>query len=322
MPDARFVRETNRYLVTPVGAVSAGELRQLPDGRAGYYNSSSPASSGTSIYYDPAPVTVAVPKTTGISLLAGGRVYWDYSAGTATYKKVNDQDFYAGRAVVDAASADGEVFIALNIDPPYDYDLASDPFVSSLTGTVAVAGCNIFRRGGAHNFVLSSTSEVQKLDALGRDGFATAANAIVEMAFCVPNDGAGSNTDVSLGIASATHATDADAIAQHLFVHLDGNATAIKLQSKDGSTTVTATDTTTTYTEGATNLLRKEVWFDMRNPADVQCYVDGSLVLAATVFDVSAGASTWFLLAHVEKSSSADVYEISVDWLRARLGKQ
>jgi hypothetical protein len=152
-------------------------------------------------------------------------------------------------------------------------------------------------------------------------GFVTIANAIVELVFSVPNDGAGTVVDVNMGIASATHATDADSIAQYLFMHLDANNTAIRFQSKDGTTTVASTDSLITYTEGSAVANLVYVWFDMRNPADVQVYVNGSLVLGATVFDVSAFAGPWFLLAHIEKTSAADVYEFDLHRLRARIGE-
>ncbi len=124
--------------------------------------------------------------------------------------------------------------------------------------------------------------------------------------------------DVNVGVASATNATDGDGIAQHLFMHLDANATPILFQSKDGTTTVNATNSTVVYAEGTAF----EVWMDMRNPADVQIYVNGALVLDATAFDVGNAASVWYLLAHVEKTSAADTYELEIDWLRARIAEQ
>jgi hypothetical protein len=60
----------------------------------------------------------------------------------------------------------------------------------------------------------------------------------------------------------------------------------------------------------------------MRNPADVQIYIDGVLVLGATVFNVNAATGPLFLLVHVEKTSSTDTYKLAVDWLRARFSEQ
>jgi len=85
---------------------------------------------------------------------------------------------------------------------------------------------------------------------------------------------------------------------------------------------VAITDSTTDYVEGATLAVRKEVWFDMRNPADVQVYVDGVNVLPASVFNVNAAAGEWKLLLHVEKTASTDTYEFDLDWLRVRTSEQ
>ncbi len=61
---------------------------------------------------------------------------------------------------------------------------------------------------------------------------------------------------------------------------------------------------------------------DMRDPTDVQIYIDGVLVLGATVFNVNVAVGPWFLLAHVEKTASTDTYELAVDKLRAWTSEQ
>ncbi len=321
MADSSFVREASPVLVTLAATALVGEVRQGADGRAEYLVGGNSASSGDQRSYSQEG-QIAVTKTSGMVFLDGGPVYWDRSARAAHYKQVDDQDFYLGTCVGDAASADTSCTVNFNVRPTYKVDLVRDPYITSPTGTLALGGLGLTRNGGALNFVLSSTNEAQKLDALSKDGFANGANGIIEMAFNVINDGAGTVVDFSLGIANATHATDADSITRHLLIHLDANATAIKLQSKDGTTTVTATDTTKVYVEGVGNTNRVEVWFDMRNPADVQCYVNGVLVLPATVFDVSAMVATWYLLAHVEKTLSTDTYQIDVEWARVRTAEQ
>lgn len=264
-----------------------------------------------------------IAKTSGIQILKGGRVYWDHSAGTATFRRVNDRDFYLGRAQEDAASTAATVRVLLNEDPPYDIDLLRDGYATVPVGTQALGGfLPPQNRGGALHFVLSSTNEAQKVDALSVDGFAEEANAIVEYVFRVPSDGAGTVVDVSIGVANDTHATDADSITESVFIHLNANSTTIYAESDDGTTEVAATDTTTTYTEGSAVANRKEVWFDFRDPADVQIYVDGVNVLPATTFDIDAATGPWKLLVHVEKTSSTDTYELAIDRAVARYAEQ
>lgn len=256
-----------------------------------------------------------MPKAADFVALAGNRAYWNPTAGNVTWRRGK---YYLGRFGADAAYAATTCEVNLNVDPPYDLDIARDPFITAMVGTQALGGLALNRRGGCHNAVLSSLSEAQKVDALSKTYFETGDNAIVEFGWAVVNDGAGSSPDLSVGVASGTHATDADSIAQHLLMHLDGNSTTIKFQSKDGTTTVAATDSTKTYTEGAMN--RKECWFDLRDPTAAKVYVDG--VLIATTHNVSAAASPWYLLFHLEKTSSADIYEFDLEWLRARTAKQ
>lgn len=329
MPEATFVRDWDQTRLTLLASLGAGELIQLPNGKVGYTDGAVGYSTGDKPILISSGV-VSVPKTNGIVLLDGGPCYWDHSANALHYKAVSDRDFFAGSIVGDYGSSDTFAYVNLNDRPQYLIDLtrgwSEDAFDTTLVGTVAVSGCNIFRRGSSHRFVHSSTNEAQKMDLLSVNGFDPGSQWVVEGAFRVISDGAGTAVDVNLGIASATHATDADSIAEHLFLHLDANATPINLQSKDGTTTVAATDTTTDYTESATLANRVEFWMDGRTrsggTADIQCYVNGALVLGATTFRLDNAVGPLFLLAHVEKTAAADTYELALDWLRVRIMQQ
>lgn len=322
LSDAVYVRNFDEWRQTADTAISVREVWQLSDGRAAVYAANVTGASGEKADFK----TVnhfTMPKASGFVALSGGRAYWDHSANTVSYRKVADRDFYLGRFVGDAASGDASCVVNLNADPPYDVDLARDAFKSILAGTPAAGGFGYpVRLGGAMVLELTATNEAQKVDALSVDGWAPNANWIAEFLIRVNSDGAGATPDFNVGIASATHATDADSIAEHLLAHLDGNAVDIKLQSKDGSTTVAATDTTIDYTEGSDKGQQFEVWFDARNPADVQCYVNGSLVLGSTAFNLAAAVGPLFLLAHLEKTASTDVYKVAVDAARVRFMEQ
>jgi hypothetical protein len=318
--EARNARGDGKERVLLEASLNPYAVAQMPSGRAGYYDSRLAASSGDYVEFTTAG-EAGVTKASGFVAIKGNRAYWDHSAGNVTYKPVADRDFYLGRFADDATSGATECRVLLNEDPKYDRDIF-DGHTTAIVGTQALGGLALLQRGKTLYGVLSSTSEAQKVDALGVDPWAAGlANAVVEMAFRVPNDGAGTNTDVSVGIASGTHATDASSIAQRLFMHLDGNSTNISFESADGTTTVAITDSTADYTEGAEATSRVEVWFDCRNPAAVLVYVNGSRVLTGTTFDVSAAASAWKLLFHLEKTSSADVYEFALDWLRAHFAE-
>lgn len=318
MPDAREVRDFDKQRITLASSVSVGDVWQMPDGRAAYFNQTVAGSSGERKDFTTEGV-VTVTKTNGIALLSGGRVYWDHSANSATYKPANDRDFYIGTAAIDAAAGDLTVEVNLNAEQSNVIDFQREAFDTVLVGTQAVGGFGEPKiRGGARKFAITATNEAQKVDMLSQFGFDKTANAIVELIFNVRDDGSGTAVDASMGVANDTHASDADTITESLFVHLDANDVNIYAESDDGTTEVAATDTTIDYTAGTP----VEVWFDLRDIADIQIYVNGALVLGATTFTLNAATGPLKLLLHFEKSSSTDTYEIDVNRFHARLSEQ
>lgn len=321
MSEARSVRDfgTKRILLT--GTLGAYEVWQMPTGEAGFYDNAVGKAAGQYATFKTRDDCV-LSKATGFVALKGGRAYWDHSANNVTYKRVNDKDFYVGRFAEDAISAADECVVDLNADPPYDIDIARDAFLSVPVGTQAVGAFGYPKRvGGAHILELTATSEAQKIDMLSVDGFDLDANAIVEAIFCITNDGSNATQDFTIGVASGTHASNFQTIASFVAVSTVGASTAINAQSDDNSTDVDPEDTTLTYSEGSAVANRVTVWFDFRDPADVQIYVDGVLVNAATVF--TAGTSgTHFLIAHLEKTTGTDVYAVRVDALRCWTAEQ
>jgi predicted RecA/RadA family phage recombinase len=295
-----------------------GDIVQVKDGRAGIVLAD--VTSGNDVGVE---VTIGavykIAKTASVVYLKGGRAYYDVSATKTHFKKVNDVDFYLGRFSKDAASSDTYSYVALNVDPPYDIDMNRDAMLTTVVGTQAIGGLADPRvLGGSRAIKITATSEAQKVDILSVDGFAVGANAIVEFALRFPNGGSASASDFNVGVASGTHASDADSISQYIFLHVDGGSANINFQSKDGTTTVASTDSTLDFTAGTALANRNEVWMDMRDPTDVQIYVDGVLVLGSTVFAASAFAGPWFLLAHAEKSTGTETGDMTVDWLKAR----
>lgn len=319
MAEAAVAGTGERITIVAQAGINLGQVIQLKDGRAAYA-----VADITTGNRGEMQVTglARISKSSGMTFLDGGNVYWDHSANAAHYKTVDDRDFFVGVAVGDWA--DGEAFmdVALNVHPEYLIDIMRDGYRSTPVGTQALGGLSIKRNGGCLNFVLSSTNEAQKLDALSVAGFSKDANAIVEIIFAVPNDGAGTVVDVSLGVANGTDSANADLIAESVFVHLDANNTNINLESDDGTTEVAATDSTYDYTEGSGTSNLAQVWMDFRNPADVQIYVNGVLALPATVFNVNAATGPFKLLAHIEKTASTDAYELDLHALRVRIAEQ
>ena len=319
MSDATMLRSRHDRRATAIAVIAAGEIQQLPGGSAGVRTGLNAAAAGDAANFTTTG-QFTVTKGTGFNFLDGGRVYWDHSANCASYKKVNDRDFYLGRAVGDAALNDTTAVVNLNVDPPYDIDVLRDAALSVATGTSAAGGFGLPRvYGGARGLVLTGTSEVQPVDILSVDRFAVGANAIVEAIVRLGTNGSTSDVDFNIGVANGTSTTDADAITESVFVHIDGGALDLFAESDDGTTEVNATDTTVNVTAGSAVSDRFEVWFDLRDPADVQIYVNGVNVLPSTVFNIAAAVGPLGILAHLEKATgTATAGPIFIDRLCAR----
>jgi predicted RecA/RadA family phage recombinase len=318
--DASRVKLTSHQTITVAVAAQAYEIRQLSDGRAGVLDQSVGAAPAESAEFATSGQYV-VTKASGIVILDGGRVYWDHSANQATYFRSNDRDFYIGRAVGDAATGDTTVTVNLNVDARDDLDIASDPFDTVIVGTQALGGLGLYRRGSAHQMILSSVNEAQKVDMLSTDGFSPNANAIVDIALRVVS-ATGTAPDFNIGIANGTNATDADNITESVFIHLDAGSTLVRAESDDGTTEIASSSTGINYTAGAGLGARYEAWIDCRDPANVKIYVNGTQVLTGSTFKIDAAAGPLRLLAHLEKTASTDTAEVIVDWLRARFMEQ
>ena len=286
---------------TPATAVSAGQVLQLPDGRAAVAPRDIAASELGAVT---AEGLVRLAKTANIVILAGGRVYWDASANTATFRTVNDKDFYCGVAAADSASSTTYVDVYLNEVQRNTIDALNGPSLSVATGTAAAGGFGLPQcYGGAKALTLTATNEVQCVDILSVDRVAIASNPILEAQVRLGTNGSGSTTDFNIGFANGTSASDADAVTEHVLFHIDGGALDLYAQSKDGTTTVAAADTTVNVTAGSAVSNRFECWIDARDPADVKLYVDGVRVLSGSTFKLDAGTGPIGALAHLEKST-------------------
>lgn len=303
MADADPFRPANDVRLTAAAAVGVGEVWQLPGGRAGVYWPGQAAASGDRAVFS-GTGQYTCPKAAGVNLLDGGRAFWDRSARVVTFRKVNDRDFLLGQVAGDAAADDATCVVNVNVPPRPTIDLLRDGALSVPTGTQAVGGFGLPATvGGVPGLLLTATNEAQCIDLLSVDRVAVAANPIVEFVVRVAANGSTNAVDLNFGLANGTSATDADAITEHVLFHLDGGALDVRAQSKDGTTTVAATDTTVDFTTGTAVANRFELWIDARDPANVKLYVDAVRVLSATTFRLDNAAGPLGLLAHLEKTA-------------------
>lgn len=301
-------------------AITAGEVTQLADGRAGVPSSDIAAAVLGAMVTEGIFI---VAKTANIYFIDGAPVYWDHSANAAYFKSVSDRDFFIGTAVGDAAAAATTMKVDLNVAPVYKIDLARDPYLTAPVGTQALGGfLPPAREGGAIAFKLTATSEAQKADALSVERLAPGSNMIVEGAFRMPNGGSGSASDFSIGLANATHATDADSITDSIFLHMDGGSTAIKAECDDGTNETAATDTTLTFTAGTAMSNQVHFAIDCRDLSSIKFYINGARVLSGTTFSVAAMTNALGLLVHLEKTTGTETADMTIDYLRVRTAQK
>lgn len=295
---------------TADGTYSAGDVVQVPDGRAGVVMADCVLNDLVGVDVTRGKI-VEVPKTTSMVVLIGSRLFWDHSANKAHLLHRNDRDFYLGCAQEDKAAAATTVRVALNTEPVYtvalEHGFASAP--------VSTAGWpRMFGTGKGVNLIFDLTAEAQKLDALSLRGAAPGGIQIVDILVCVNTNGDAATADLNVGLANGTHASDADSITESLFVHIDGGSTNIALESDDGMTEVAATDSTVDFVAGTPFLVQ----FDLRDLADIQAYIDGVNVLPSSVFKLDAAAGPLKVLAHFEKDANDTPGNVSVLELGAR----
>jgi hypothetical protein len=326
MSDATFSRNSEPYQMgLTTQAYALQQLLHLRNQMAGYVNPSlnigAPGSGANAVFFTQQGQVVTLTKPNTIQFLDGGQVYWDPANNQTNFKRaLNSKQFFCGVAIGDAPLSATSMSVQLNNWPAplfYDLDLGRDEIVPPvIIGTAAYPTMGYFRHGGGHTMILAATNEAEKVDALGVDSFpATGARPIIEMSIDVQSVGSGASPKFNIGVASGTNATDITSAANYVLCNINGNSTAIKFQSKDGtSATISTTDSTKTLTAGTPF----EIWLDMRNPASVGVYVEGVQVLTSTVFNVSAAASAWKLIAHLVKTATTDTFSTVVRWLRMR----
>jgi len=304
--------------VVITAAASSGDVIELPDGRAGVVQGADASDTAHSAG-DTVSVATAgrwrMLKTSSIVILPGGRVKWDHSAETATVPPIaDDEDFYCGRAIDDAAASDDTVDVQLNAPGSPIISLKESAFdhVPVLTSGTPVGSM----QGGAYRAAFSADAEAQKLDLLSYRSFPISSDWIFEATVEVVTNCDADVGDLNVGVANGTHASDADSIAEAVFAHFDMGADLnIDAESDDGTTEVAATDTTKDWAVGTP----VHIVIDGRDETDIQIYINGVLVLGATTFTLADGTGPLKALFHLEKSSNDSAGVVLLHDMEVRL---
>lgn len=305
MADALMNKDHTTTNQTLAAAVAAGDIWQLPDGRAGVFPttlaSGALGAAQTEGHYE-------VTKAINLVWIKGAPIWWDHSANAATPNEPvgsSDRDFFLGTAVEDVAAATTTGVVNLNVQPSYIIDSTRDNgdsvIVKTVVGSTTVEVPQIFNQGGMLYMQFGTTAEAQKVDWLSDRGFAVGSNWICEILFELVTAADAAAVDVNVGVASATNATDFDAIAELAAFHLDGDDLVIDAQSDDGTTDTAITTTTVSIVVGTPIRFT----LDGRSMANVKYYIDGAEVNAATsgMGDLTLAAGPLKAIIHAEKTS-------------------
>lgn len=293
--------------LTAAAAVTSGEVWQMPSGRAAVYKGQNAAASGDLTAWAEEGKFLVV-KTTSQVWIKGAPIWWDHSANAATCVEpltTGDRDFYLGTAVEDVVAATATGLVDLNKRPSYIIDSAVDNgdtvIVKTVVGSTTVEVPNVVQRGGMLAMNFGTTAEAQKVDWLSSRSFALASNWICEILLELVTAADNAAVDVNVGVASATHATDFDSIAELAAFHLDGDDLNIDVQSDDGTTDVAITDSTTDIVAGTPIQLT----LDGRDTDNVKFYINGAETNAATtdLGKLTAASGPLFAIIHAEKTS-------------------
>ncbi len=317
MAEAVYRHEGCSIDITPSAAITAGEVIQLPDGRAAFAPAAIAASAMGSVTVSG---VVRLAKTASVVILDGGEVRWDHSANTATFPVyTDDDDFPVGVAIGDSASATTTVDVALNVRSHGIVGIDRGGFDNI---PVLTSGTPYGKQIGNALFAgFSATAEAQKEDFVSTRSFRVASEWIFEAVVTVTTNCDADVGDLSVGVANATHASDADSITESALFHYDMGADLnLDAESDDGTTEVAATDTTIDWAVGTP----KHLVIDGRDSTDCLYYVDGVEVLngTANLGDIQLATGPLKAMVHLEKSSNDSAGEIRVDKLEVRIAPE
>ncbi len=296
---------------TPVAAITGGEVLQLADGRAAVIPVDLAASEQGGAQTEG---VYKVTKTTTQVWIAGMPIFWDHSANSATcLTPTGDRDFYLGTATVDVASTTLVGYVNLNVKGEYIIDLRKGSWTSEATLGLGVTPLV----GGGVQLAFDNTSEAAQAAIISERSFPTASKWILEGRMAIFDIGAAA-LDIDVGVASGSHATDFQTIANFASVHLDGNALSILVQSDDSDVDVAPQDTTYDAVD--------DVYFDFvidgRTLATIKVYINGVLDAGATAKVLTTAAGPLFAIAHMEKTTDTSTADVRIDQLRVRIAEQ
>lgn len=296
---------------TATAAMVPGQVVQCPDGRCGIVMGNVNVAIGD-VFGVRVDGIATMAKTTSVVLLAGSEVDWVKSTGKVSYHGAGD--FIVGTVVEDAAAAATTVRVALNNRIRPIADLFGTDWTVEATNGLGVEFTSVH---GEARLAFDAVSEAAQAALLSNTSVAVAALPMLDALVAIYDIGAAA-VDFSIGIANASHATDADAITESVFVHFDAADLTAFVESDDGTTEVAATGSTIDVVDDTYFLVQ----IDARDLTDVKVYINGvdATALASVTCKINAATGPMKALLHVEKTSDAATADMRCKYLKLRTG--
>lgn len=312
MAEALFYQEGESIDFTPVSAVVGGEVLQAPDGRAAVASTAIAAGVPGSLQVKG---VFKMLKTANEIYVPGQRLYWDASASKVTaVPPITAADFFVGCAADDATASATFAEVVLNTDWEGSIDQRKSTF--AVASTLTAGDPRVAQVGAGARFVLDATSEAQMISALSHKAVSLDSDWIF-LAEVVIDAAAGSATDISIGVADGSHASDFQSVATFCTIHVDGGAQDILVESDDGTTDVAPIDSNLNWTAAVPFALA----IDGRDPADIKLYINGIRETAtSTTLAIAVAASGLKACVHIEKSSSTNTADVTVANMKVLTG--
>ncbi len=301
MAEANYVQDGYIIDWTPTAAVAAGEVIQLKDGRAGVAVDAIAAGALGAVQVRG---IVSVLKSITQTMLVSNKVFWDTSASKCNLLHGGSTDFFLGTVVDDATYTATTVKVNLNAKPAYTLALSDGFWAVPIPAITANPQGMMFGHGNGVSMAFDTAAEAEKFDALSTNAIATSTPGVLQALVCINLNGDNAAFDFNVGLANESHATNADTITSSLFLHTDGAALTLNIESDNAAAEVAATSTTISAVVGTPFL----VTWDLRSWSDIKCYINGLRVGdgttgSAVTMTLAGVAGPLKLLAHMEKTA-------------------
>ena len=193
------------------------------------------------------------------------------------------------------------------------FPVSADPATPWLVVDTSSAGAPTYVRNASNAVLtLASTSEVENVCLAHGDALSFDIDDLLSAEFRVKVTGCTSGTTISWGMASARNDTPASMTALALFTMTGATSTTdVTVETDDN-----VTDTAPVSSATALATVFKRFVIDFSNKSDIKFYIDGNRVARSTTFTMAGYASGLQPFIQIQKTSSANVDAVTVDYVK------